>query len=242
MARLITCSSFNLVAMAEQPKKYPSSYFLFLDAKKDEFVKEAGTYKEGISLAAKAWRALSATDKKPYAEEAAKRKLQYEKELKAFLEAGGEKKKTKQILDVTPTKRRKKETTAAKGDDTTPSRKRKYHVNARKDDEPTPSKERKKDANAPKRPAGGAYGCYLEENRQRFMQQCKGQSATAVSKMAGEAWKALTAEDRKPFQDMYASKKKAYDKAKEAYKKSGGGSPAGDHAEGDGVSCIAGVP
>ena len=82
------------------------------------------------------------------------------------------------------TKRRKKETTAAKGDDTTPSRKRKYHVNARKDDEPTPSKERKKDANAPKRPAGGAYGCYLEENRQRFMQQCKGQSATAVSKMA----------------------------------------------------------
>ena len=169
--------------MAEQPKKYPSSYFLFLDAKKDEFVKEAGTYKEGISLAAKAWRALSATDKKPYAEEAAKRKLQYEKERKAFLEAGGEKKKTKQILDVTPTKRRKKETTVAKGDDTTPSRKRKYHVNARKDDEPTPSKERKKDANAPKRPAGGAYGCYLEENRQRFMQQCKGQSATAVSKM-----------------------------------------------------------
>ena len=189
MARLITCSSFTLVAMAEpsqvkSPKKYPSQYFLFLDAKKDEFVKQAGTYKEGISLAAKAWRALSATDKKPYAEEAAKRKLQYEKELKAFLEAGGEKKKTKQILDVTPTKRRKKETTVAKGDDTTPSRKRKYHVNARKDDEPTPSKERKKDANAPKRPAGGAYGCYLEENRQRFMQQCKGQSATAVSKMA----------------------------------------------------------
>ena len=213
MARLITCSSFTLVAMAEQPKKYPGSYFLFLDAKKDEFVKEAGTYNEGISLAAKAWRALSATDKKPYAEEAAKRKLQYEKELKAFREF----KKTTQ------------------GDDTTPSRKRKYHVNARKDDEPTPSKERKKDANAPKRPAGGAYGCYLEENRQRFMQQCKGQPATAVSKMAGEAWKALTAEDRKPFEDMYASKKKAYDKAKEAYKKSGGSSPAGDHAEGDGV-------
>ena len=61
--------------MAEQPKKYPSSYFLFLDAKKDEYVKEAGTYNKGISLAAKAWRALSATDKKPYAEEAAKRKL-----------------------------------------------------------------------------------------------------------------------------------------------------------------------
>ena len=160
MARLITCSSFTLVAMAEQPKKYPSSYFLFLDAKKDEFVKEAGTYSKGISLAAKAWRALSATDKKPYEEEAAKRK-------KAFLEAGGGKKKTKQILDVTPTKRKKKETSAAKGDDTTPS-----------------WKERKKDANAPKRPAGGAYGCYLEENRQRFMQQCKGQSATAVSKMA----------------------------------------------------------
>ena len=94
--------------------------------------------------------ALSATDKKPYAEEAAKRKLQYEKELKAFLEAGGEKKKTKQILDVMPTKRRKKETTVAKGDDTTPSRKRKNHVNAHKDDKPTPSKERKKDANAPK--------------------------------------------------------------------------------------------
>ena len=75
------------------------------------------------------------------------------------------------------------------------------------------------------------------------MQQCKGQPATAVSKMAGEKWKALSTAEKKPFEDEYALKKKAYQEAMAAYKKkayqepmaaykkSGGGGQAGDAGE-----------
>ena len=78
--------------------------------KKAEFVKAAGgNYKQGISKAAKAWKELAAVEKKPFEDEAAKRKVQYEKELKAFLDAGGEKKKRRsKDDDATPAKKRKK--------------------------------------------------------------------------------------------------------------------------------------
>ena len=192
-------SSFTVIPMVEQPKKAQTSYFLFLDAKKASFVEKAGgNYKQGISQAAKAWKALPPNEKKPFEDEAAKRKLQYEKDLKAFLDAGGEKKKRKS-----------------------------------KDDDGTPSKRKKKDANAPKKPAGGAYGCYLAKNRAAFTEQCKGLSVTAVSKMAGEKWKKLSAAEKKPFEDEYAVKKKAYEEALAAYKASGSGGQAGDAEEDD---------
>ena len=94
-------------------------------------------------------------------------------------------------------------------------------------------------AKAPKKPVGGAFGCYLAKHRQEFMQQCKGQPATAVSKMAGEKWKALSAAEKKPFEDEYALKKKAYDEAMAAHKRSGGGSQAGDHVEIHALSALA---
>ena len=185
--------------MVEQPKKAQTSYFLFLDAKKASFVDKAGgNYKQGISQAAKAWKALPPNEKKPFEDEAAKRKQQYEKDLKAFLDAGGEKKKRK----------------------------------SSKDEDGTPSKRRKtKDANAPKKPAGGAYGCYLAKNRAAFTEQCKGLSVTAVSKMAGEKWQKLSTAEKKPFEDEYAVKKKAYEEALATYKKSRGGGQAGDAGE-----------
>lgn len=96
---------------------------------------------------------------------------------------------------------------------------------------PHPSKKRKKDANVPKKPVAGGFGCYLAKHRQAFMQQCKGQPATAVSKMAGEKWKAFSAAEKKPFEDEYALMKKAYQEAMAAYKKSRGGGQAGDAGE-----------
>lgn len=78
-------------------------------------------------------------------------------------------------------------------------------------------KKQKKDADAPKKPAGGAYGCYLSKHREAFMKQCAGQPITAVSKLAGERWKLLTAEEKKPFEDDYATKKAAYQEAMKSY-------------------------
>ena len=93
------------------------------------------------------------------------------------------------------------------------------------------SKKRKKDAKAPKKPVAGGFGCYLAKHRQAFVQQCKGQPATAVSKMAGEKWKALSTAEKKPFQDEYALLKKAYQESMAAYKKSRGGSQVADAGE-----------
>ena len=65
-------------AMAEPPQKAGTAYRLFLAAHKGEFVKVAGgNYKQDISKAAKAWKELSAEEKKPFEDEAAKRKVQY---------------------------------------------------------------------------------------------------------------------------------------------------------------------
>jgi hypothetical protein len=112
-------------------------------------------------------------------------KKQYEKDMKAFLDAGGEK----------------------------TSRKRKA-----KDGDETEGKKKKKDPEAPKRPAGGAFGCFLAANREKFMAACKGQPITAVTKMASEKWKVITDAAKQPFEAEYQQKKAKYDEAMAAYK------------------------
>jgi len=79
-------------------------------------------------------------------------------------------------------------------------------------------KEKKtKDPNKPKKPAGGAYGCYLAKNRAAFMKECQGKPITAVSKLAGERWKSLSASEKKPFEQEYEKKKAAYEAAMKDY-------------------------
>ena len=73
----------------------------------------------------------------------------------------------------------------------------------------TPKKQ--KDTDAPKKPVGGAYGCYLAANRAKFAEECKGKPVTAVVKMASEKWKSLSEEDRKPFEEEYKEKKTRFD-------------------------------
>jgi ABC-type transporter MlaC component len=85
-----------------------------------------------------------------------------------------------------------------------------------KDDE-CDSKRRKKDPDAPKKPAGGAYGIFLNKNRPKFMEQTKGQPITAISKLAGEEWKKLSEKEKEPFQKEYEKTLAAYKKALEEY-------------------------
>lgn len=89
-------------------------------------------------------------------------------------------------------------------------------------------KKAKKDPEAPKKPAGGGYGCFLNKNRAAFMKECEGKPITAVSKLAGERWKAMSAEEKKPFEDEYQTKKAAYAKEMESYVP-----PAKDEEEGE---------
>lgn len=70
----------------------------------------------------------------------------------------------------------------------------------------------------PKKPAGGAYGCFMAANRPKFQEACKGQPVTAVAKMASEKWKLLSEADKKPFEAEYLAKKEKYDADMAAYK------------------------
>ena len=58
-----------------------------------------------------------------------------------------------------------------------------------------------KDPDAPKRPAGGAYGVWMSENRQRILASLpKGSRVTEASKKGSKEWNAMSEEAKKPFQ------------------------------------------
>ena len=76
-----------------EPKKPLNPYLLFVQEKKEQFIAEAdGNYKTGISLAASAYKELSDDAKQPFESKAKEMRDQYEKDMQAFLEAGGTKK------------------------------------------------------------------------------------------------------------------------------------------------------
>eukprot|EP00913_Durusdinium_trenchii_P029307 g27474.t1 len=59
-----------------------------------------------------------------------------------------------------------------------------------------------KDPDKPKKPAGGAYGIFVAENRERISAKLpKGSPATAVSKPASAEWKKMSDADKKPYQE-----------------------------------------
>merc|ERR1719393_268417 len=49
----------------------------------------------------------------------------------------------------------------------------------------------------PKKPVGGAYGIFLSEKRPEFAKKCEGQKASAISTMAGEAWKKVSQNEKR---------------------------------------------
>lgn len=65
----------------------------------------------------------------------------------------------------------------------------------------------------PTKVAGGAYGVFLEEQREAIKASLpSGHKITDVAKTAGDQWRALSAEARKPYDDKYQEKMKAYAK------------------------------
>merc|ERR1719335_1493800 len=79
---------------------------------------------------------------------------------------------------------------------------------------------KKKDPNAPKRPAGGGYGVFLSENRDKIVKSLPADhKMTDVGKAAGDQWRALSAAAKKPYEDKYQKKNDEYKKVMEEWKK-----------------------
>lgn len=80
-----------------------------------------------------------------------------------------------------------------------------------------------KDANAPKRPAGGAYGVFLADQRETIKKSLPADhKITDVTKKASELWKNISEKDKKKYEDLYVKKMETYKTAMEEYKKNGG--------------------
>jgi high mobility group protein B1 len=84
-------SASSALAELVQPKRPMSSYMLWMKDNRANIVKEIGTKDIGPvgKAAGEKWNALSDKEKKTYNEKADKLKAGYEKDLKAFTDAGG---------------------------------------------------------------------------------------------------------------------------------------------------------
>merc|ERR1712232_863968 len=129
-----------------------------VQANRDSVQKELGVKDFGpVTKALSArWKAVSAADRAVYDKQAADAKAQYDKDLAAFVAAGGVKgakrKEKKDDKDAKAAKKARKEADVASG--------------------------------KPKKPAGGAYGCYVARHRNEIQASLPaGAKVTAVSKV-----------------------------------------------------------
>jgi len=173
----------------EQPKKpVGGAYGQFLAEKRAEFTKQcAGQKASAIStLAGEKWKAISDTEKPKYQTLYEQAKTKFDADMAKFLAAGGE--KSKGVTALRSEKLKAKEGGGKKV----------------------------KDANKPKKPAGGAYGCFLAKNRSTFQKECPG-SITGVAKLAGQKWKELSDAEKEPFEKEYKVKYAEYHEAMKSY-------------------------
>jgi len=74
----------------------------------------------------------------------------------------------------------------------------------------------KKDPSAPKR-AKTAYLCYAEEARSKVKDSNPDLKFGDITKKVSEQWKALTKEERVPYEEKAAQDKQRYEKEKKSY-------------------------
>lgn len=173
-----------------QPKRPVGGAFgIFANEKRADFQKACvGKPVSAVSqMAGTEWKKLGDKEREPYQKRYETAKAQFEKDMAAFLESGGEKSK-----GLRATRAEKKRAKDGK---------------------------KKKDKDAPKRPAGGAYGQFLNSNRENIKKLLPADhKITDVTKKAGEMFKALSAEDRQKYESMYQEANEQFKKAIDEYK------------------------
>mmetsp|Transcript_33050 Transcript_33050/g.103081 ORF Transcript_33050/g.103081 Transcript_33050/m.103081 type:complete len:460 (-) Transcript_33050:123-1502(-) len=96
---------------------------------------------------------------------------------------------------------------------------------ARRDDEAGPALKRRREA-PPKKPWGGAYAVFLAEKRSEIRTDLPADAPFgAVSKAAGERWKALPEDEKKAYEAIYADRLQEYKNKLEEYRRNHAGDP-----------------
>eukprot|EP00448_Togula_jolla_P037370 CAMPEP_0170621624 /NCGR_PEP_ID=MMETSP0224-20130122/28698_1 /TAXON_ID=285029 /ORGANISM="Togula jolla, Strain CCCM 725" /LENGTH=198 /DNA_ID=CAMNT_0010947891 /DNA_START=64 /DNA_END=660 /DNA_ORIENTATION=- len=190
-----------------EPSKPQNAYWIWLADNRDSLTKEAGSKSASVvgKLAGDRWKAMSAEQKVPFEKEAASRKAAYEAAMEKFVADGGV--KGKRRAEKAESKKAQTEKKA--------------------------KKEARKSSGAPSRPQN-AYWLYLAENREAITKEAGSALGSAVGKLAGQKWKALSAAAKAPFEKKAAELKADYEKAMEEFKKNRPAQDDGDEeAEGE---------
>jgi hypothetical protein len=186
------------MAATEEPKRPMTAYFLYLQANRDAVQKELGLKDFGpvTKALSERWKGLGVTEKAGFEKQAADAKAEYEKAMEVFKAAGG--------VKGAKRKERKEEKDA------------KAAKKAKKEADVASGK--------PTKPVGGAYGRYLAHHRDEIQKSLPaGSKVTAVSKAAGERWKALGAKEKEKYEAEYSLMKAKYDKELAVWKEANGG-------------------
>merc|ERR1719310_405 len=170
-----------------------TAFFLYTNENRELVQKELGTKNMGpvAKCLSDRWKGLAASVKTHFEKKATDLKAQYEKDLAAFKAAGGV---------VGQARKEKRDAKADKA-----------------------AKKAKKEANVgkPKKPAGGAYGVFVAMNRAELSKKVPtGAPCTAISKVASEAFKTLSAKEKEVYEAKYKEKRAAYEEELKAWKAS----------------------
>lgn len=180
-----------------QPKRSSSAYFLFCQdhrrilkeelANQDAESKACANKMAALArLSGRNWKALTQEQQRPYCERAAALREQHLAEMKEFKSAGGV---------YVPSRRRARDCIAR------PTKKRKEER----------EKEEREKGSRPRKPSGGAFGVYLSDHRMELKRELP-VSATlgALNRLAGQRWKALSAQERSLYEERYRSMRSQY--------------------------------
>ena len=117
---------------------------------------------------------------------------------------GGEKKEKKQKKEKKAKKERKRKSSGDGGSEKKPAKKKKEKVPGQ-----------------PKRNLS-SYFIYVRDNREKVIADNAGISVTEITKILGAQWKALSAEEKAPYEEKAAQDKVRYAREMDEFKKNGG--------------------
>jgi len=179
------------MALTQPKKPAGGAYGMFLGERRAEFMKACqGQPITAVSkIASEKWKALGEKEKEPYQKRYESAKVQFEKDMAAFLASGGQ--KSKGITALRSEKRKAREAKLKKKDPNAP----------------------KKPA------GGGYGVYLAENRPTVVKSLPQGHKMTDVAKKAGEMWRALSDAAKKPYEEKFQKKQAAYKTALEEYKK-----------------------
>lgn len=99
------------------------------------------------------------------------------------------------------------------------------------------SKKKKKDANMPKRSMSG-FMFFCSKNRPKLKEKHPSATVGELAKQLGAAWKLMTDDQKKPFEEMHRQDRIRYEREMESYRKNKGRKYAAEEDEEDDVEDV----